>query len=224
MNNHIEQIKKEFIEEKFLQSIDNERFRLHAFLSEALIHQKVRTEIEKEWDTFKHTIEYGMKCFLEEAEKMYSIEKKSTIKKQLDLVNESLKQSSWQEALLLCTPLVVLIYQTGKKLVATGNPRRGLPLLSVLPLLFPEASDPWLMLGIAYQEDLQIKEALLAYKHANRVDPNHPLSLLYQAECYVQLKEIGQAKECLNEAFHLISHNQNLQHYFKEARRIFNLI
>lgn len=88
-------------------------------------------------------------------------------------------------------------YDTGVKAVKAGDYQRALGLLHKVVQAEPRNADAWNYIGFSQRKLRHFDESLAAYQKALALNPNHKGALEYMGELYLDLGDMGKAREQL---------------------------
>lgn len=211
------------LKKKYNNQIEHKRLILKDLLSQDLIESQVQEEINQEWRALEETMQRGMTCFLSQIKQKLNAEEQEKVQHEIEHLLETInRQEVGPSPPVMSGHLVTHLYEVARRCLEERNFQEAIDLFQLLTLLFPQALEPWLGLGMAYQEHARFKEALLAYQQAMQLAPSHPLPVIYTAECYQMLQEFDQARHFIRQALDLFSSSTEFESYREEAQRVFS--
>ncbi len=223
MKNIIKELKNEFIKEKYNNQIEDKRLILKDLLSQDLIESQLQEEINQEWRSLEETMQRGMTCFLSQIKQKLSVEEQEKVQDEIKHLLETINSQGIEfSPPVMSGDLVFHLYEVARRCLEERNFQEAIDLFQLLNLLFPQAFEPWLGIGMAYQEQARFKDALSGYGQAMRLAPFHPLPVIYTAECYQMLQEFDHARHFIRQALDLFSSSTEFDGYKEEAQRVFS--
>ncbi|MFC5523632.1 tetratricopeptide repeat protein [Polaromonas jejuensis] len=88
-------------------------------------------------------------------------------------------------------------YEQGVKAVQARDFQRALPLFQKVAQADPRNADAWNYIGFSQRKLKHFDESLAAYQKALALNPNHKGALEYMGELYLDLGDMGKAREQL---------------------------
>lgn len=225
MDKLINALEEKFETEYFAEHFENQKLMLHDLLPEPLLKQKVEEEAQKKWLKLQENVQQGLVCFLDQVDKRLMRVDKEKIEKDFFQLLEIIQKEQFEaQSLAISTDLLRHLYELATICLEEKMFPDAFLLFQLLTLLMPQTFESWLGLGIAYQEQLLFNEAVSSYEKASLIQENHPLPLIYAAECQLHLKEANQAYALIHKALDLMHLHEEFKFYEPEAQRVLGCI
>lgn len=221
MYNLVKSLEEEFIANYFAEYFENQKLNLYNLLPEPIIKQKVEQEAQHKWLALEESIGQGLRCFLEQVDKRLGVDEKEKVEAEFYQLVESMQKESFdRQSLMISTNLLRHLYELAKVCLKEKKFPEAFLLFQLLTLLMPQMVEAWLGLGMVYQEQLLFHEAVQAYEKALEIQNDHPLPLIYAAECQGHLRDVNQAQVLIGKALDLIQAREEFKCYQQEAQRV----